>query len=533
MSDIQNTAAAMPSRRGFVKAAASGAAAVAALGALRAETVKAEEAAGQPAAPVVVNDFFAGKSNARQITDDLWWVGSSDKRIALFENVYPLTQGVAYNSYVLLDEKVVLIDTVDRSVTGEFFENLAAVLDGRQVDYLLINHMEPDHSSAVSLVLSKFPDCQVVTSAMAAAMIQQFFGLDVSDRLVTVAEGDTLTTGAHTLAFVEAPMVHWPEVIVTLDVNTGILFSADAFGTFNALDGNMYADQVNFTADESWLAEARRYFCNIVGKYGPQVQDLLGKASQLDIRMLCSTHGPIWRQDLDWIIDKYDKWSRYVPEENAVAIFYGSIYGGTANAANILASQLSQAGVANVRVYDVSKTHVSWLIAETFRCSHIVLASATYNMGIFTPMKNFLNDLVAHSMRNRCVSFIENGSWSPAAGQLMQDIVATMPTMFQVGDMVTLRSTTSDENVEQLKALATAIAASVLGDESLRAQIEPTGKNAEPAAGTVEAAEKSEGGSRKWQCKVCGYVYEGDELPEDFVCPICGKGPEFFEEVQE
>ncbi len=519
------------SRRGFVKAAAGGAAAIAAISALRAQSAVADEATGEAAAPATINDFFAGKANARQITDDLWWVGASDKRLELFENVYPLEQGVAYNSYLLLDEQTVLIDTVDRSVTGEYFENIAAVLGDRQLDYLLINHMEPDHSSAISLVLSKFPNCTVVTSAGAVEMIKNFFGIDVTDRCIVVAEGDTLTTGAHTLAFVEAPMVHWPEVIVTLDTTTGILFSADAFGTFNALDGNMYADQVNFTEDDNWINESRRYFCNIVGKYGPQVQDLLGKASTLDITMFCSTHGPIWRQDLAWMLDKYTKWSTYVPEDNAVAIFYGSIYGGTANAANILASQLSNAGVNNVKVYDVSKTHVSWLLAECFRCSHLVFASATYNMGIFTPMKNFLNDLVAHNMQNRCVSFIENGSWSPVAGQLMQDIVATMPNMFQVGDKVTLLSTTSDENVQQLQTLASAIAASVLGDSSLNVAMTPSETNAQPAAGTMAAAEQSDGGSRQWKCTVCGYIYEGEELPADYVCPICGQGADVFEEV--
>ena len=519
-------------RRGFVKATAGGVAALAALNALRVESASADEAAKR----VGGNDLFSGKANARQLTDDLWWVGASDKRIALFENVYPLSQGVAYNSYILLDEKTVLFDTVDRSVWGQYFENVYAVLDGRDLDYLVVNHMEPDHASAISQVLTNFPNATVVTTAMSAALIKQFFEIDISDRALIVAEGDTLTTGAHTLAFVEAPMVHWPEVMVTFDATTGVLFCADAFGSFNALDGNIFADQVNF--QETWLDEARRYFCNIVGKYGPQVQDVLKKAATLDITMLCSTHGPMWRQDLGWIIDKYDKWSRYIPEDNAVAIFYGSIYGGTENAANILASQISQAGVDNVKVYDVSKTHVSYLIAEAFRCSHLVFASVTYNMGIFTPMKNFLNDLVVHNMQNRCVSFVENGSWSPASGQLMQDIVATMPNMFQVGDLVTLRSTTSTENVEALRALAGAIAASVLGDKSLNTAIAANSNNAQPLAGTVEAAEKVEiaegAATTKWKCKICGYEVEveGDALPEDFKCPICGQGPDMFEKIE-
>ena len=505
-------------RRGFVKATVGGAAALAALSGLRVHASAAEASAD---APSKINDIFSGRANARQVAEDTWWVGASDKRIALFENAYPLEQGVAYNSYVLLDEQTVLFDTVDRSVTGQFFENLQAVLDGRTLDYLVVNHMEPDHSFAVSQVLSRFPEAKVVCTAAAATLIQQFFGLDVSDRLITAAEGDTLTTGKHTLAFVEAPMVHWPEVMMTFDATTGVLFSADAFGTFNALDGNIFADQVNFTTDDKWLAEARRYYCNIVGKYGQNVQDVLAKAATLDISMFCSTHGPIWREDLGWILDKYDKWSSYTPEDQAVAIFYGSIYGGTENAANILAAQLSEEGVENVKVFDVSKTHDSWLIAEAFRCSHLVFASATYNMGIFTNMKNFLNDLVAHNMQNRHVSFIENGSWSPASGQLMRDIVAQMPGMTEVGDMVTLRSTTSHDNVEELSAMAKAIAASLAGDDADATEGELSGSAQADAAGT-----------RQWKCTVCGYVYEGDELPADYTCPICGVGPDKFEEIK-
>lgn len=497
------------SRRGFVKATAGGAAVLAGLGALRVQNASADE----PAYTVPFNDLFSRKANARQITDDLWWVGASDKRIALFENVYPLTQGVAYNSYLLVDEDVVLVDTVDRSVVGQYFENIDAVLDGRAVDYLIVNHMEPDHSYAIAQVLARYPEAKVVTTAMAAGMIEQFFGYDVSERLVTVTEGDQLTTGKHTLAFVNAPMVHWPEVMMTFDATTGTLFSADAFGSFNALDGNMYADQVNF--QEDWVDEARRYYCNIVGKYGPQVQDVLAKAATLDIAMVCATHGPVWRQDLGWFIDKYDKWSSYTPEDNDIVIFCGSIYGNTENAANILASQLSDAGISNVKVYDVSKTHVSWLIAECFRASTLVFAAPTYNMGIFTPMKNFLNDMVAHNLQNRTVAFIENGSWSPASGQLMEEIVAQMPNMRKVGETVTLRSSATDENVEQLKELAFALAAAVNGE------LEDTAVKEEPAA------------AKQWKCTVCGYVYEGDELPADYVCPICGKDASFFEEVTE
>lgn len=520
------------SRRGFIKATAGGAAVLAGLGALRVQNASADE----PAYTVPFGDQFSRKANARQLTDDLWWVGASDKRIALFENVYPLTQGVAYNSYLLLDDDTVLFDTVDRSVVGQYFENIDAVLDGRDLNYLVVHHMEPDHSYAIAQVLHNYPNCKVVTSAMAAGMTQQFFGYDVSERLVTVTEGDQLVTGKHTLAFVNAPMVHWPEVIMSFDATTGTLFSADAFGSFNALDGNMYADQVNF--QENWLDEARRYFCNIVGKYGPQVQDVLAKAGTLDIAMVCATHGPVWRQDLGWFIDKYDKWSSYTPEDNGVVIFCGSIYGNTENAANILASQLSEAGVSNVKVYDISKTHVSWLIAECFRASNLVFAAPTYNMGIFTPMKNFLNDMVAHNLQNRCVSFIENGTWSPVSGQLMQDIVAQMPNMVKIGETITVRSGVTDENVAQLKDLAAAIALSIETGGTEGTVLEPSATNADPAAGTMEGAEKTDPtdeptGTKQWKCTVCGYIYEGDELPADFVCPVCGKDASFFEEVSE
>ena len=490
------------SRRNFVKATAGGAAALAALASLRVPQAQA-------ATVETKTEYFAGKANARQINDDLWWVGACDKRLALFENVYPLDHGVAYNSYLLLDEQTVLIDTVDRSVIGQYFENVEAVLDGRNLDYLIVDHMEPDHASGVAQVLTRYPECTLVTTALAQAMIGQFFeGVDISDRVITAAEGDTLTVGAHTLAFVEAPMVHWPEVMVTFDATTGILFSADAFGCFGALDGNMYADQVNFK--EKWLDEARRYYCNIVGKYGSQVQAVLAKAATIDIQTICPLHGPIWRENLGWMIDKYDKWSRYEPEdEQGVMVVYGSVYGGTENAANIVASRLSEGGVRNVRVYDVSKTHVSELIGEAFRCSTIVLASITYNMDIFTPMKNLLTDLAAHNVQGRKVALIENGSWSPVAASLMEERLAQMKDMTLIAEPVTIRSTTNEESLAQLNALADQVLASVLGGV------------------VIAEAPVEEAAPEKWVCSVCGYVHEGP-LPADYKCPLCGVGADKF-----
>jgi flavorubredoxin/rubredoxin len=499
------------SRRDFLRAAALGTAGVAAAGMMGKVSLAAEDQE-EETAEFNGKKKFAGVGSVRSVTDDVVYVGASERRTQLFENVYPIPRGVAYNSYVLLDEKTVLFDTVDRSVTGQFFENLTYVLDGRSLDYLVINHMEPDHSSAVSEVLVRYPKATVVCTSAAAIILNNFFDCDISDRVILVGEGDTLNTGKHTLTFVMAPMVHWPEVMMTYDDVDGILFSADAFGSFGALNGNLFADEVNFESE--WIADARRYYTNIVGKYGSNVQDVLAKAATVDIKMFCSTHGPIWRENLGWILDKYDKWSRYEPEEKAVMVVYGSVYGGTESAANVVAQALSENGIANVSVYDVSKTHVSELIAEAFRCGHIVLASITYNMGIFTPMKNFLLDLEAHNLQNRTFSIIENGSWSPSAGSQMREIIDRMTNMSYAGEDITILSSPNADNYAQLRALADAVAASVNSQEDTgeAAQTEPTG--------TV------------WRCEVCGYEYEGEELPEDFKCPICGVGADQFEKVE-
>ena len=414
---------------------------------------------------------FVGGSSARLVAPDTWWVGASDKRLALFENAYPLTSGVAYNSYVILDEKTVLVDTVDRAVYGQFFENLAAVLDGRPLDYVVVNHMEPDHSAALGQVLSRWPEAMVVCTGLAAKFIGQYFSPELRDRCIAAAEGDVLVCGRHALAFVEAPWVHWPEVMMSYDAATGVLFCADAFGTFGAHDGNIFADQVGFTTDPARLAEARRYYCNIVGKYGPHVSKVLQKAAGLDITVLAPTHGPLWRQDLGWIIGKYAKWASYEPEDRAVAIFCASVYGGTENASNMLAAQISAAGVPDVRVYDVSKTHRSELLAEAFRCSHLVFASITYNNGMFTPMRDLLADLADHHLADRRVSFIENGTWHANSGKLMREAVQKMPGMVEVGGSVALKSTVNGQAAEAICELAEAIVASLGGDASAETQL--------------------------------------------------------------
>lgn len=394
--------------------------------------------------------------NVMQINDDVTYVGASDRKLALFEAVYPLVNGVSYNSYLVNDEKTVLLDTVDRSVSGVFFENIAHVLDGRKLDYVIVNHMEPDHAATLGELVLRYPEVKIVSNAKVVAMIKQFFDFDVDARVEVVAEGDTFSTGKHTFTFAMAPMVHWPEVVITFDTTDGILYSADAFGTFGALAGNVFADEVDF--ENKWLDEARRYYTNIVGKYGPQVQMALKKALALDIKMICPLHGPIWRENIAWFVDKYNKWSTYTPEDNTVLIAYASIYGGTENAANILASELAKKGIKNIAMTDVSVTHPSYIISEAFRCSHIVFAAPTYNAGIFTPMETLLLDLAAHNLQNRTVAFIENGSWAPISAKLMGDIVAKMKNMTVLASKATLKSTVKDAQREELKTLASEIA---------------------------------------------------------------------------
>lgn len=391
--------------------------------------------------------------NIRKITDKLIYVGASDRRLALFENVYPVPDGVSYNSYLLLDEKTVLLDTADASVAHRFFENVAAALDGRQLDYLVINHMEPDHCALIGDILLRYPDVTIVSNAKAITMIGQFFDFDLQGRTHVVAEGDTLCTGKHTLQFFMAPMVHWPETMVTFDTTTGTLFSADAFGTFGAIAGNLFADEMDFC-----FSEARRYYANIVGKYGTQAQSLLKKAAALDIKMICPLHGPVWRENLASFIEKYDKWSRYEPEKIGVMIAYGSIYGNTENAADILAAKLADKDVQGIAMYDVSKTDVSYLVGEAFKFSHIVLASSTYNNGIFTPMENFLLDLKAHALQNRTVAVIENGTWAPQSGKLIRATLDEMKNISVLGDTLTLKSSLKSDQLASLETLADIIA---------------------------------------------------------------------------
>lgn len=397
--------------------------------------------------------------NVRKVTDDLYWVGANDHRLSLFENIHPLYHGVSYNSYLLLDEKTVLFDTADWAVGRQFIENVKAVLDGRPLDYLVINHVEPDHASSIEEILLRWPQVKIITTPKAVILLRQFgFPLE-GDQVEEVRDGDTRCFGKHTVVFAMAPMVHWPEVMVSFDTTNGVLFSADAFGSFRALDGKLFADEFDF--DREWLDDARRYYTNIVGKYGPQVQALLKKASKLDIQYICPLHGPVWRKGLDYIIDKYVHWSTYEPEEKGVMIVYASMYGNTETAAEVLASKLADRGVTNTRLYDVSSTHVSYLISDLFKYSHLVLASVTYNLGIFPPMHNFLADMKALNLQKRTCVLVENGSWAPRSGGLMRECLEGMKNMTILDEGLTLSSSLHSQNLPDLDSIADAIAASV------------------------------------------------------------------------
>ena len=398
--------------------------------------------------------------NIRKITEDLFWLGASDRRLALFENVYPLPLGVSYNAYLLCDEKTVLLDTVDSAVSGQFFENLAAALQGRPLDYLIVNHMEPDHCAEIARVLQMHPAAKIVCNAQTKRMIAQFFALNLpEDQYVLVKEGDTLNTGRHTLQFVMAPMVHWPEVMMTYDTTDKTLFSADAFGTFGALNGNIFADEVDFARD--YLDEARRYYTNIVGKYGPQVQAVLQKAAGLEIARICPLHGFIWRQNLGWFIEKYAKWAAYEAEEKGVLLAYGSIYGHTQNAMEILALKLAERGVKNIKMHDVSVTHASYIIADAFKFGTLVFAAATYNGGIFTPMDNLLRDLTAHNLQNRRVATFDNGTWAAMAGKQMREEIGKWKNCSFIEPHISIKSALSDTQQSDMDALADAIIAAM------------------------------------------------------------------------
>ena len=399
--------------------------------------------------------------STRKVKDDLIYVGGSDRRLSRFENLFPIPKGVSYNSYVLLDEKTVLFDTADESISRQYIENVVHALNGRPLDYMVVQHMEPDHCAMIDDMLRRYPEAKMVCSAKAVGMFAQFYGTDVAARALVVKEGDKLSTGEHTLHFVMAPMVHWPEVMVTYDEKDKILFSADAFGTFGALAGNIFDDEITF--DTTWMNDARRYYTNIVGKYGVQVQALLKKATSLDIEMICPLHGPIWRKDLSLLLEKYQKWSTYEPEDKTVMIAYATMYGNTENAANVLAGMLADKGVKNIAMYDVSETDVSELVAESFRCSHLVLAAPTYNSGIQPKMEAYLSDIKALNLQNRTVAVIDNGTWAATAGKQMIGMLEGMKNMTILENTISIKSALAENQLGALEALADELAKQVNG----------------------------------------------------------------------
>ncbi len=445
----------------------------------------------------------------RSVTNDLFWIGANDFKSPLFEAVHPIPRGMSYNSYLLLDDKTVLFDTVDRAVQSQFFENMEHVLEGRKLDYIFVHHMEPDHAATLGDLMIRHPEATIVCNGKIFNMIRQFHCTEPKN-MILVNEGDKINTGKHEFTFYNAPMVHWPEVMVSYDSTDKLLFSADAFGTFGTLNGHIFADEMDFEHDI--LDEARRYYTNIVGKYGPQVTALLNKAASLDIEMILPLHGPVWRKDLNLIIDKYVKWASYEPEEEGVLIAFSSVYGDTENAVNILACRLAEKGI-KVDMYDVSVTDDSYVLAECFHYSHIVFATTTYNNGIFVSMDNFLRDLAHHNLQNRKVALIQNGSWAPASGKLMAEILNGMKNMEFIDTSITLKSSLAIGQESEIEVLAELLAESVNG-------------------GRIEEKEETTTESVKYICQICGYVYEGDTLPEDFKCPVCGRPASDFKPVE-
>ena len=441
----------------------------------------------------------------RKVNEDYTWIGVDSRRLAMFEGVFGVPEGVSYNSYLLMDEKTVLFDTVDAQVIHQFRENLLHTLGGRSLDYIVVHHMEPDHTAQLEDLVLRFPEVQILCSAMAKTMIGQFFGHAYDDRIHVCKEGDTLCTGRHTLRFLMAPMVHWPEVMATYDRTDKLLLSADAFGCFGALNGHLFADEVDF--DRDCLDECRRYYTNIVGKYGSQVQALLKKVAELELQMILPLHGFVWRRGLEYILGKHDLWSRYEPEVRGVMIAYASIYGDTECAANILACRLAEQGI-KTQMFDTSVTPSSYILSAAFQYSHLVFAAPTYNAGVFIPMEDLLRDIAAHCLQDHKMVLLENGAWAPASGKAVQKILQNLKGWSQMEETLTIRSALREDQTLQLERLATVLAKDV--------------KTA-PAEETVEE-------KKQFVCKVCGYVYEGDVLPEDYKCPLCGAGAQYFSE---
>ena len=446
-----------------------------------------------------------------KITNSIKYIGVNDREIDLFEGQYDVPNGIAYNSYVIIDGKVAVFDTVDARFGGEWMANLKSALEGRAPDYLIVQHMEPDHSSNINLFCDEFPNATVVASERAFIMMKQFFGRDYADRRIVIKDGDVLELGTHTLNFIGAAMIHWPEVMMTYESGEKILFSADGFGKFGALD-----------ADEDWACEARRYYFGIVGKYGAQVQKLLAKASELEISKICPLHGPILTENLGYYLDLYNTWSSYSVESEGVAIAYTSVYGNTGKAVELLADELRALGCPKVAVSDLARDDTSEALEDAFRYGKLVLATTTYQGDIFPYMNTFIHALVEHGYQKRTVGIIENGSWAPTAAKKMKAMLAECKDIAFTDTTVTIRSAMTEANREEIKKLALELA-------------------------EVSENDEKEEKSVKYVCEICGYEYDeavGDpdngiapgtkfeDLPEDFTCPLCGVGKENFKKEE-
>lgn len=384
------------------------------------------------------------------ITNDVFYIGADDKEIRIFEGQYDVPNGMSYNSYLIKDEKNVVLDTIDKRVTNTWLENLEKQLNGEKVDYLVVSHLEPDHAYNIGLLAEKYPDMKIIGNNITFTMLPNFFDIDLSDRKIVVKEGDTLNIGKHTLQFFMAPMVHWPEVMVTYDKTDKILFSADGFGKFGTLD-----------TEEDWACEARRYYFGIVGKYGAQVQDLLKKASTLDIKMICPLHGPILKENLEYYIEKYDIWSSYRPEDDGVFIACASIYGNTLEASEKLKSILEEKGAKKVVLADLVREDMDEAVEDAFRYDKVIFAASSYNAGVFTPMEQFLNKLKERNYQNRKVGIMQNGSWAPSAKKTMENVLKEMKNIDIIDQTVTIKSTMKQNNVIEMEKLAD----SILGGE--------------------------------------------------------------------
>ena len=431
------------------------------------------------------------------ITDDIKYIGVNDHELDLFEGQYVVENGMAYNSYVIMDEKVAVFDTVDAGFTEEWLGNLAAALEGRKPDYLIVQHMEPDHSANIRVFLETYKEAKIVSSAKAFKMMRNFFGTDFDDRKIEIKDGETFSLGKHELHFVAAPMVHWPEVMMTYDATDKVLFSADAFGKFGALD-----------VDEDWACEARRYYFGIVGKFGGQVQKVLEKAAGLDIQIICPLHGPVLDKDLGYYLDLYNTWSSYGVESEGIMIAYTSVYGNTKKAVELLADKLREKGCENVVVNDLARDDMAEVVEDAFRYGTIVLATTTYNGEIFPFMREFIDHLTERNFQNRFIGLMENGSWAPMAAKTMKEKLEGCKNLTFANTVVRINSALNDDSRQQIEDLAA---------ELCQGPAEP------------EPEVKS---SKGFVCTICGYVYEGDVLPEDFTCPLCRQGADVFEPVE-